>query len=391
MTTQPLKHDDNRPPVPSAVPARNEPGLPARPSLSRQLSDLAGLTFTRFTSSRPRSAVADPFDITLAKDPDSRAAASALLDQFSGLAGQTHALSDDPWQFLWAKDRRAFLPFQELAAALITWRDPVGPGEMTVDLIEQFRACAAQRGKHAVLLGVSRPVVERLPDHRFRSVWIGSEPTYDLAAWHTRGKAGMKVRLACNHAQRLGAVARETHPLQNARDRAAIERITNAWMCARPERQTKSFLRTAPFENAWQRRYFVVEIAGRMESFLVCSPVSRRGQYLQDLVRQPEAPRGVNELAILTALRTFQDEGLDFATGGIVPFFDPYRPHSHLPARKAGVLEWTVRHFDRLYHFAGLQQFRAKFVPTRAIDIYVLLWPGLLTPTLAWDLRSLLS
>ena len=56
---------------------------------------------------------------------------------------------------------------------------------------------------HAVLLGVSRPAVEALDDHRFQPVWLGTEPFYDLAAWHPRGKAGMKVRLACNHARRL--------------------------------------------------------------------------------------------------------------------------------------------------------------------------------------------
>ena len=35
---------------------------------------------------------------------------------------------------------------------------------------------------------------------------------------------------------------------------------------------------------------------------------------------------------------------------------------------------------DRLFRFSGLQQFRAKFVPSRAVDIYALLWPGVLTP-----------
>jgi phosphatidylglycerol lysyltransferase len=354
------------------------------------LADMAGLGATRVWNGQ-RHAAPGAFDVTSSKDPGAGEAALDLLDRFSWLAGQTHALSDDPWRFLWAKDRCAFLPFHERRSTLIAWRDPVGPAEEAPRLIEHFRAYAARRGKHAVLLGVSRPAVEGLHDHGFQSVWIGTEPFYDLATWHTRGKAGMKIRLACNHVRRLGATAREVYPLQNARDRDAIARVEEAWKSARPERRTTSFLRTAPLENARHRRYFVVETGRGMESFLVCSPVSRRGQYVQDAVRMPDAPRGANELAILTAIRVFQGEGLDFVTGGIVPFFDPNRSRSKRVTGGAGALGWLVRHFDHLFHFAGLQQFRSKFVPSRVVDTYVRLWPGILTPALAWDIRSLLS
>jgi lysylphosphatidylglycerol synthetase-like protein (DUF2156 family) len=408
MTTQPLKLDGVHPPaaielsgfgtargrgameLPESATARGPAGHRGRPFLER-LADLASLAVARLGWVRRRGADSASFDVTSARDPGPREAASALLDQFSWLAGQTHALSDDPWQFLWARDRRAFLPFQELVFTLIAWRGPVGHAEAGADLIERFRSYAARRGKHAVVLGVSRSDVEGLSARRFQSMWIGTEPFYDLATWHTRGKAGMKVRLACNHVRRLGAVAREAHPLRDARDRDAIETVADAWRSARPQRRINSFLRLSPFENARHRRYFVVETKGRMESFLVCSPVSRRGQYLQDLVRMPDAPRGANELAILTALSAFQDEGLEFVTGGIVPFFDPSKPCRGRAAGGAGARGWTVRHFDRLFRFAGLQQFRAKFAPSRLIDIYVLLWPGILTPTLVWEIRSALA
>ena len=390
MTTQPLKSEDGPLLAQAAFPIRREPRFRQGRSYFKRLADLAGLVATRVWKGR-RHAAGGAFDVTSSKDPGAGEAALDLLDRFSGLAGQTHALLDDPWQFLWAKDRGAFLPFHERRSTLIAWRDPVGPAEESAGLIERFRAYAAGRGKHAVLLNVSRTAVEGLHNHGFRSVWIGTEPFYDLATWHTRGKAGLKIRLACNHVQRLGATAREVYPLECAGDRDAIGRVEEAWKSARPERRNTSFLRTAPLENARHRRYFAVETGRGMESFLVCSPVSRRGQYVQDAVRMPDAPRGANELAILTAIRVFQGEGLDFVTGGIVPFFDPNRSRSKRVAGGVGTLGWVVRHFDHLFHFAGLQQFRAKFVPSRVVDTYVLLWPGLLTPALAWDIRSLLS
>jgi lysylphosphatidylglycerol synthetase-like protein (DUF2156 family) len=330
------------------------------------------------------------FDLTSGSG-DGQFPTAALLDRFSALSGQVHVLSDDPWRFLWAPGRCAFLPFHERPSALIAWRDPVGPAETSTHLVELFRAYAARRGKHAVLLGVSRSVVQALPRNEFQSVWLGSEPFYDLATWHTHGKAGMEVRQACNHARRLGAAAREAHPLDDVRDRVALQQVADAWMAARPERRSRSFLRTAPLENARHRRYFVVEGDERVESFLVCSSVSRRGQYLQDLVRRPDALRGANELAVVTAMAVFQREGLDFVTGGIVPFFDPNRPRRNQLFQEGGMLGSVIRHFDHLFRFSGLQQFRAKFAPSRVVDIYALLWPGVLTPALAWDIRSVLG
>ena len=111
--------------------------------------------------------------------------------------------------------------------------------------------------------------------------------------------------------------------------------------------------------------------------------------YLQDLVRDPGAPRGAAELATVFALHTFRAEGLGFATLGITPFF----PAGTEP--RVGVLstaaDWCIRHFDRLYHFAGLRQFRAKFATASADPLYVLHWPRTLTPLAIWDIASLLS
>ena len=161
-------------------------------------------------------------------------------------------------------------------------------------------------------------------------------------------------------------------------------------MRARPERRSRSFLRTAPLENARERRYFVVEGDERIESLLVCSPVSVRGQYLQDLVRRPDALRGSHELNIVTAMAVFQKEGLEFVTGGIVPFYDPNKPRCAQRPQDEGVLGHVIGRFDHLFRFSGLQQFRAKFIPSRVVDIYALLWPGVLTPGLVRDLCAVL-
>ena len=171
--------------------------LSCRRPLSRSLAELGRLSLRRFSHLLLRAG-ATGFDITSSRD--GRSAAAELLDRFSTLSGQVHALSDDPWQLLWGPDRRAFLPFQERSSTLIAWRDPVGPPEDAMEVIRCFQAYAAARGKHAVLLGMGRAIVEMLPKDSFQSVWLGTEPFYDLRTWHTRGKAGKEIRQACNHA-----------------------------------------------------------------------------------------------------------------------------------------------------------------------------------------------
>jgi phosphatidylglycerol lysyltransferase len=361
--------------------------LSCRRPLTRRLADLGRLSLRRCSRLLLRPG-ATRFDIT--SSCDGRSAAAELLDRFSALSGQVHALSEDPWRLLWGPHRRAFLPLQERSSTLIAWRDPVGPPEDAIEVVRCFQAYAAARGKHAVMLGMGRALVEMLPKDGFQSVWLGTEAFYDPSTSHTRGQAGKEIRQACNHARKHGGIAREVHPLRDADIRKGIEDVTESWMTARPERRSRSFLRTAPLENAQDRRYFVVEGDERIESLLVCSPVSLRGQYLQDLVRRPDALRGSNELNMVTAMAVFQREGLEFVTGGIIPFYDPNRPRCAQRPQDGGVLGHVIGHFDHLFRFSGLQQFRAKFVPSRVVDIYALLWPGVLTPGLVRDLCAVL-
>jgi lysylphosphatidylglycerol synthetase-like protein (DUF2156 family) len=356
--------------------------------LLRSLRDVADLTRTRIFG---RSGSAPDLDVTSADRPEYRDRAIGLLDRYASLAGQMHALTDHPWKLLWADGRTGVLPFFECRATLVGWRDPVCPGELTVPLLESFAQLARSCGKHAALLGVSKGVVDVLKPRGFRSLWVGREPFFDLGTWHTGGKAGEKVRLACNHVQRLGATSREAFPLTDSRDGEAIAAVERAWKAARPERNNDSFLRTKPMENAQLRRYFVVETPARLESFLVCSPVSTRGWYLQDLVRLPDAPRGAAELALRAALETFRRDGFAFATGGIVPFFDPDGAHAAEVAERGGTARLVIPYFDRLFHFHGMQQFRAKFVASWLVDVYAVYWPRFITPPVAWDIRTLLS
>ncbi len=338
------------------------------------------------------------FDITGARGPAECQRLAELLSEHARLAYQFCVLSDAPWQILWSPGRQSYLPFFERVFTLIAFCDPVGPQKDREALLEQFFALARGKGKHAVIVAATENMRRAASNLGFARFWIGTEPLFDLAEYALTGKTGRKLRQEANHIRRLGGTAREIFPLQNDADRQAMEEVVVEWKGRLRQRYNTSFLGTKPMENAHFRRYFAVEApralpgdppgSPMLQSFLMCSPVSRKGWYL-DLVRRPGAPRGATELAIFSAMDTFRAEGVEFVTMGLIPFYDPARQRI---SSKTGFLKQAgIGYWDRLYHFSGMQMFRSKFSPTRTESAYILYWPSILTPQVIWDVTSVLT
>lgn len=318
---------------------------------------------------------------------------SVVLAQHAHHAGQYLALSNDGWRILWSDARDCFIAFQERNFTVITWRDPIGPASERVKLLHRFHHYAQARGKQAILMWISEESARELAYKQYKSLWIGTEPYFDLATYSTRGKAGENLRHSLNSAKKIGAVAREIDPLRNAADREAMLAVERAWKAERSIRSTRSFLRTAPLEFVHSRRYFAVEVPGPdgplMQGFIICSPIGARGWCMQDLVRLPDAPRGIIELGIMRAMEVLKAEGIEFVSMTLIPFHDPSGEKSL--AILSRLEQWAITYFDRMYHFTGLQQFRTKFAPTSCQHSYVLFWPKILTPMALADIISVMA
>ncbi len=334
------------------------------------------------------------FDITDARSPVVCQRLVGLLSEHARLAYQFCVLSDAPWQILWSPGRQSYLPFFERVFTLVAFCDPVGPENDREALLEQFFALARAKGKHAIIVAATECVRKAAMNLGFGRFWIGTEPLFDLAQYSLTGKTGRKLRQEANHMRHLGGTAREIFPLHNEADRRAMEEVVVEWKARLRQRYNTSFLGTKPMENAHFRRYFAVETPGDppgsplMQSLLMCSPVSRKGWYL-DLVRRPGAPRGATELAIFSAMDTFRAEGVEFLTMGLIPFYDPAGKHT--PSKTSFLKHLGIDYWDRLYHFSGMQIFRSKFSPTRTESAYILYWPSILTPQVIWEVTSVLT
>lgn len=335
-------------------------------------------------------------DVTDARSPGVYPRLVELLSEHGQLGYQSCVLTDAPWQIFWSRGRQSFLPFLERRFTLVAFCDPVGPEQDREAVVRQFFDFARTRGKYAVFLLVTESVRRVALDCGCAGIWLGAEMFFHLAQYTLdtpRGKAGRTLRQDIHHMlSHLCAITREIYPLQKEMDRQAMGELERLWKSARPERSRDSILGTKPMASAHLRRYFAVETpapgGAAMQSFQVCSPVSRRGWFLHDLVRRPGAPRGAAELAVISAMDAFRAEGVAFVTTGLVPFYDPSGRHTL--SKTSPLLRWGISYYDRQYHFSGVRFFRAKISPTRTENAYLLYWPPILTPPVVWETCSVL-
>ena len=325
-----------------------------------------------------------------AGEDDDRAQRRALLERYGAEAGHWSTLGPDPWRALWNESRTAFVAYLETRHVIFLWRTPVGPEPERAALLAAVADLARRTRRTLICAVVDEPSMRVGAALGLRPAWAGTECFFDLRAWSISGGRRQKVRWARSHAVRLGYAWREARPVERADDWAALAAVEAAWKAERPVRRTDSFLRNDFTELMADRRYFVCEGAAGVVASVTCTPINARAWYLQDPVREPDAPRGALEGAMALALDTFRDEGYEYATNGPLAFHHP--DGSTRPEHPLGAMgDLVVRYFDHRYHFSNINRFRSKFEPDWVEPLYVLRSRRLITPGAATSLTRLLT
>jgi phosphatidylglycerol lysyltransferase len=313
-------------------------------------------------------------------------------------AGQYHALSPDPWKVLWNDDRSGFVLFIEEGRCIFVWRSPVAAPGLELDMLSRLLAYARRRRKAVIGVLVNDAYCAAGVRLGMKPIWAAYESYHSLADWTIQGGRREKLRLARNHARKLGYSWREADPVNNAADRASLEATEAEWKRARKQRATDSFQRTSFAELTEIRRYFVCEgpmadtpdAPNGVVSFVGCTPVNSDGWYLQDPVRLESAPRGALEGCFIAAMDAFRDDGYKLVSNGPLPFWRPDgAPDNQHQLGPVG--QRVVNFFDRQYRFKGINQFRSKLDPDRIEPLYILLSRRMITPGTARSVVRVLT
>jgi len=156
------------------------------------------------------------------------------------------------------------------------------------------------------------------------------------------------------------------------------------WLDTRPSATTFGWLVALdPFLHSEHKKYFAARLNGKLMGFLAASPIpARKGWYLEDVLREPDAPQGTATLLIVEALARLKAEGALLATLGTAPLTtegeDDVTTGEHPVVERA--LRVAARRLGGFYNFEGLRRFKSKFVPSYWESEYALGQRGVAMP-----------
>lgn len=240
---------------------------------------------------------------------------------------------------------------------------------------QQFLAYCTERKWDCLMLPVGANFAAVAQACGMGLLHIGESGYFRLPEWQPAGDRAKKVRAGINQARKAGVHIKVHDPTTDAAARAEIEELCQAWVDTREVDALGWLLELAPFRLSAHKRYFLArDAAGRLIGMLACAPIyARRGWYLEDLIRSPQAERGTSELLVVEALRQLAAEGAQLATLGTAPLAGtaPVTQFKLL----ARALRLVYEHLDAFYHFKNLHRFKAKFAPSYVEPEYVAIYP----------------
>ncbi len=180
-----------------------------------------------------------------------------------------------------------------------------------------------------------------------------------------RGKSWQDVRTARNRAKREGMTFQMIN--QSSADPEIVRQlwdISAEWTEQRalPEMNfTLGHLTDPPDPEV--RTAVAIDGRGRVHGFVTWLPVYARNGWVIDIMRRhDDAFPGVMEFLIAESMLVFQAEGCRFASLAAAPLAQVNRGK-----QRSGTIERALNlaadRLDSFYHFASLNDFKAKFLP----------------------------
>jgi lysylphosphatidylglycerol synthetase-like protein (DUF2156 family) len=274
--------------------------------------------------------------------------------------------------------------YLESRRAAVVWTDPLCPDREMPELLDAFARAMRTEHRSICLVAISEQTASAAIDAGFSALKIGEEPWFDLSEWHTpRGDRGKKFRWAVNHARRLGVEIAEYRPSEG-RDTAIESEVLDVlarWRAALKKKESNSFLRASPLEQAQLKRIFLARRDGRAEAALSCAYIPASGDwYLEDSFRSPESVNGATELMIAEALASLAADGAAGAAFALAPMRG-VRDQLDRRARLIGrVLARAIQRVDHRYGFGAMARYEARFDPSEWRPCYLAFFPALPRP-----------
>ena len=236
-----------------------------------------------------------------------------------------------------APERYEFFASSEVPGALVGFRrygrvevvlgEVLAPEESLQKVCEEYFEDRISQGRAVLGFSVPRSFAEAAVKAGAAAAQWTAEPELDPLHYSPTGKHAKKLRSYVKKLRSAGVEGVAVEPLDAALPdsfRVSANRLIEEWLAHGPPRESH-LLEVDPWVQADQKRFFAVPDPKNQEkiwSLLIAHPIwARSGWHFCHLMHDPDAPRGVNELAVLTAIEALAKEDCRYATFG--PFASP--------------------------------------------------------------------
>jgi phosphatidylglycerol lysyltransferase len=263
----------------------------------------------------------------------------------------------------WFEGDDACVAYVDTGHAWVAAGAPIAPEPRLQEVAEKFSRAARENRRRAVFFATERRFA-RLPS--FAAMLVGEQPIWNPKEWaaNVRGTRSLREQLRRARAKGVSVVRLDPSELEkpNGNWRIAIEQLIERWMGSQPMPPMGFLVRVHPFLYARERRLFVALRGNELVAFAGVIPIyARKGWFVEDLIRAPDAPNGTVELLVDAAMRDAAELGSEYVTLGLAPL--------------AGAVEFWLgaarKYGSALYDFAGLEAFKTKFRPREWSPIYL--------------------
>lgn len=260
-------------------------------------------------------------------------------------------------------EAEGFVAYFDSGSAWVVAGAPIAAASEISTLLRRFLAAARGAGRRVCLFATEQRLLQLAPG-QLLALRIGEQPVWDPQKWGDVLARRRSLREQLRRARAKGVAVREVtaEELEAGLTREGIERVADRWLKARNLAPMDFLVRLELFSFAADRRCFVAERAGKIVGVAGVVPVpARAGWFIEDLVRDPEAPNGTAELLIDGVMRWSAVSGCNWLTLGLAPLAGDVSPLLRA-ARASGKL---------LYDFKGLRSYKAKLEPEHWAPIFL--------------------
>ncbi|MCP5060570.1 MAG: DUF2156 domain-containing protein [bacterium] len=286
----------------------------------------------------------------------------------------------EPGYRYWFDGDDACVAYADTGRAWVAAGVPVAPERRLAAVTRRFIEAAEAHGRKARFFGVDEAFAATTGLQRTH---IGEEPYWDPSAWDRVLASSKNLREQLRRARAKGialrpVAANEISDLQSP-TRTGIDVLIARWIASHALSEMKFMVLVHPFSHPEERRYVVAERDGVVIGFAAAVPVyGLEGWFVEDVIRDPDAPNGTAESLVDAMMRLLAAEGSRTATLGLAP----------LAGEVNTALRLTRNYTAALYNFGGVRAFKEKLRPARWEPVY-LAYPhdhlGL------WAIRDVLS